>query len=49
MSDLSMRLGRDVSPYVYRFNLVGLPVGDKKEKYVCKINILEKEIPVPEE
>lgn len=49
MSDLSMRLGRDVSPYVYRFNLIGLPVGDKKEKYVCKINILEKEIPVPEE
>lgn len=45
MSDLTLRLGRDVSPYVYRFNLIGLPVGDRKEKYVCKINILEKEIP----
>lgn len=44
LSDLSMRLGRDVSPYVYRFNLAGFPVGDRKEKYVCKISILEKEI-----
>lgn len=44
MSNLSMRLGKDVEPYVYRFNIMGLPVGVKGNKYVCKITTLNNEI-----
>ena len=44
MSNLSMRLGKDVEPYVYRFNVVGLPVGAKGNKYVGKIIMLNNEI-----
>ena len=44
MSDLSMRLGSDATPYVYRFQIVGLPVGDRGNQYVCKIIILDNEI-----
>ena len=44
MSDLSMRLGEDVSPYVYNFQIVGLPVGDREDQYVCKITMLDNEI-----
>lgn len=44
MSDLSMRLGSDADPYVYRFQILGLPVGDRGNQYVCKIIILDNEI-----
>lgn len=44
MSDLSMRLGGEASPYVYRFQIVGLPVGDRGNQYVCKIIMLDNEI-----
>jgi hypothetical protein len=44
MSDLSMRLGSEASPYVYRFQVVGLPVGDRGNQYVCKIIMLDNEI-----
>lgn len=48
MSDLNMRLGSNVGPHVYRFNLVGLPFGYRKDKYVCKITILDTELPSEE-
>lgn len=44
MSDLSLRLGYETSPYVYRFQIVGLPVEDKENPYVCKIIMLNNEI-----
>ena len=44
MSDLTMRLGSEASPYVYRFQIVGLPVGERGNQYVCKIIILDNEI-----
>lgn len=44
MSDLSMRLGSEASPYVYRFQIVGLPVGERGNQYVCKIIMLDNEI-----
>lgn len=44
MSDLSMRLGKDASPYVYQFQLAGLPVGARGNQYVCKIIMLDNEI-----
>ena len=48
MSGLNMRLGSNVGPHVYRFNLVGLPFGYRKDKYVCKITILDTELPSEE-
>lgn len=44
MSNLSMRLGKDSGPYVYRFNIMGLPVGNRRNEYVCKITMLNNEI-----
>ena len=44
MSDLSMRLGRDADPYVYRFQITGFPVGERGNQYVSKIIILDNEI-----
>lgn len=44
MSDLSMRLGSDATPYVYQFQIVGLPVGERGNQYVCKIIMLDNEI-----
>ena len=44
MSDLSMRLGKDASPYVYKFQLAGFPIGARGNQYVCKIIILNNEI-----
>lgn len=44
MSDLSMRLGSEAVPYVYNFHIVGLPVGDRGNQYVCKIIMLDNEI-----
>lgn len=44
MSDLSMRLGRDADPYVYRFQIAGLPVGNRGNQYVCKFIMLDNEI-----
>ena len=49
MNDLKMRLGRDVSPYVYQFNIIGVPVGARNDRYVCKISILDTELPQDEE
>lgn len=49
MSDLKLRLGRDVSPYVYQFNIIGVPVGARNDRYVCKISILDTELPQDEE
>ena len=44
MSDLSMRLGSEVGPYIYRFGLKALPVGDRGKQYVCEIITLDNEI-----
>lgn len=43
-SDLSIRLGKDVNPYIYRFNMRGYPVGEKGNQYVCELVILNNEI-----
>lgn len=45
MSDLNMRLGSNVGPHVYKFNILGLPVGSRENRYVCKMTILDKELP----
>ena len=44
MSDLTMRLGNGVSPYVYGFNLQALPVGERGNQYVCKFTMLDEDI-----
>ena len=44
MSDLTMRLGSEVSPYVYGFNLQAHPVGERGNQYVCKFTMLEHDI-----
>jgi hypothetical protein len=44
MSDLTMRLGSGVSPYVYGFNLQAHPVGERGNQYVCKFTMLDKDI-----
>lgn len=45
MSDLSIQLGRDISaPTVYKFDLVGYPVGERGNRYVCKIIFLDSDI-----
>lgn len=45
MSDLSIQLGRDISmPTVYKFDLVGYPVGERGNKYVGKIIFLDSDI-----
>lgn len=44
MSDLTMRLGSEVSPYVYGFNLQAHPVGERGNQYVCKFTMLEDDI-----
>ena len=49
MNDLKMRLGRDANPYVYQFNIIGVPVGARNDRYVCKIDILDTELPQNEE
>ena len=44
MSDLTMRLGSETSPYVYGFNLQAHPVGERGNQYVCKFTMLENDI-----
>lgn len=44
MSDLTMRLGSGVSPYVYGFNLRAHPVGERGNQYVCKFTMLDEDI-----
>lgn len=44
MSDLTMRLGSAVNPYVYGFNMTGFPVGERSSQYVCKITMLDRDI-----
>lgn len=44
MSDLTMRLGSEVSPYVYGFNLQAHPVGERGNQYVCKFTMLDRDI-----
>lgn len=44
MSDLTMRLGSGVSPYVYGFNLQAHPVGERGNQYVCKFTMLDEDI-----
>lgn len=44
MSDLTMRLGSGVSPYMYGFNLQAHPVGERGNQYVCKFTMLDEDI-----
>lgn len=44
MSDLSIRLGQQVSPTTVSFRAVGLPVGDRGADYVCKFYSLNDDI-----
>ena len=44
MSDLTMRLGSGVNPYVYGFNLQAHPVGERGNQYVCKFTMLDEDI-----
>lgn len=44
MSDLTMRLGTEISPYVYGFNLQAHPVGERGNQYVCKFTMLDEDI-----
>ena len=44
MSDLSMRLGTEVSPMVSVFRLQGDPIGERNKQYVCKIIYLDSDI-----
>lgn len=44
MSDLSMRLGEDAHPMVANFSGVGYPVGERDNKAVCTISILDRDI-----
>lgn len=44
MSDLSMRLGKDVAPMVANFTGVGYPVGNRGRKTVCELAILDRDI-----
>lgn len=44
MSDLTMRLGSEVNPYVYGFNLQAHPVGERGNQYVCKFTMLDRDI-----
>lgn len=37
MSNLVLRLGDNAPPQVASFSGIGIPVGDKREKYVCEI------------
>jgi len=44
MSDLSFRLGKNVTPYVYSFTILGEPTGERHEEYSCKIYFLDTDI-----
>lgn len=44
MSNLVLRLGDSAPPQVASFSGVGIPVGDKREKYVCEIIYLSTNI-----
>lgn len=44
MSDLTMRLGSEVNPYVYGFQLQAHPVGERGNQYVCKFTMLDRDI-----
>ena len=44
MSDLTMRLGSGVNPYIYGFNLQAHPVGERGNQYVCKFTMLNEDI-----
>lgn len=44
MSDLSLRLGDKAGPQVSTFYITGYPIGERREKTVCKIIFLEDEI-----
>jgi hypothetical protein len=44
MSDLTMRLGNNISPYVYGFQLQAHPVGERGNQYVCNFTLLDRDI-----
>lgn len=44
MSDLSMRLGSVLTPNVSTFRLMGDPVGERKNQYVCQFIFLSNDI-----
>lgn len=44
VSDLTLRLGSEVTPYVYGFNLLAHPVGERGNQYVGEFIILDKDI-----
>ena len=43
-SDLTMRLGSAVTPYIYDFSIMGYPVGDRGHEYVCRYTFLNEDI-----
>lgn len=43
-SDLTMRLGSAVTPYVYGFDVMGYPVGERGAEYVCMYTFLGEDI-----
>ena len=44
MSNLSMRLGVNITPMVSTFNLQGEPVGERNSRYACQIYYLDTDI-----
>jgi hypothetical protein len=44
MSDLSMRLGDTIEPYMYTFTFEAEPVGARHEEYVCDLVFLEEDL-----
>ena len=44
MSDLSIRLGDSITPFVYGFNFEGEPVGAHGESRVCDLYFLEEDL-----
>lgn len=43
-SDLTMRLGSGVTPYIYNFEVMGYPVGERGAEYVCEYTFLNEDI-----
>lgn len=43
-SDLTMRLGSNVTPYIYGFEAMGYPVGERGAEYVCVYTFLGEDI-----
>ena len=44
MSDLSIRLGRNVDPATVTFKAVGVPTGGRGTSYVCNLYSLNDDI-----